>query len=109
MNSPPSGRTRVRATSTEQLWGTNVGLVKWRDYTVTSWLWCEGSLSRYNRASWKKNRVLSKGGSDVDEVYGEHGVWTSLNLCVGLFVLMLSLLGAVMCGMYRRLSVWLQL
>src|SRR5260370_28066957 len=42
-------------------------------------------------------------------MYGEHGIWISLNLCVGLFVLLLSLLGAVVCGVYRRLSPWLLL
>jgi hypothetical protein len=40
---------------------------------------------------------------------GEGGLLRSLNLCLGLFFLLFSLLGAVICLVYRRLSAWLML
>jgi hypothetical protein len=39
----------------------------------------------------------------------EHGIWSSLDLCAGLFGLLLYLLGAVLCLVFRRLSPWLLL
>jgi hypothetical protein len=40
-------------------------------------------------------------------MYSEGGIWTSLEHCVGLFFILFSLLGAVMCLVYRGLSPWL--
>jgi hypothetical protein len=38
---------------------------------------------------------------------GDDGLLRSLSTCLGLFFLLFSLLGAVMCFVYRRLSAWL--
>jgi hypothetical protein len=43
----------------------------------------------------------------MDALDPEGGIWRSLYLCVDLFILLLSLLGAVVCIVYRRLSSWL--
>jgi hypothetical protein len=45
----------------------------------------------------------------VDDFSGEGGLLHSLSLCLGLFFLLFSLLGAVVCLIYRRLSAWLLL
>ncbi len=45
----------------------------------------------------------------MDDITGEGGLLHSLNTCLGLFFLLLSLLGAVLCLVYRRLSSWLLL
>jgi hypothetical protein len=43
----------------------------------------------------------------MDDFTGEGGLLHSLNTCLGLFFLLISLLGAVLCIVYRRLSSWL--
>ncbi len=42
-------------------------------------------------------------------MYSDGGIWTSLEHCVGLFFILFSLLGAVMCLVYRGVSSWLLL